>query len=256
MQPRNRSTLTFGLIALVLSGSLALNVVLALALQESFAKLQFARIFPLGFSGDAAEAPIGRTALRSISFWGDSRAALWDKAELANSLSVHDFAHGGATSTQLLLQLLGQPLERTDVAVVQIGINDLHPLGALPANKAQVLEQLRRNILLVREALLARSDVVVLTTLFPPGPVPLWRRLAWDPATLQYVNEVNEQLRRAADGQRVLLLDAHALLGDGNGLLSSRYADGDFFLHVNAEAYSLLNDRLKEMLRLRLPARN
>ena len=232
------------------------NAALALALHESFVKLQFARIFPLGNPNEARPAATADGRKGSIAFWGDSRSAMWGKADLQTQWRVVDEAHGGTTSSQLRLLLRTRPPTRTDFSVVQIGINDLHPLGALGAHKAEILQQLRLNIASIREALLERSDIVVFTTIFPPGPVPLLRRAAWDPLTPQYVREFNEIIRDASDGRRVVLLDAHAALSGADSFLQQKYADADFFLHVNPEAYAVLNAALTQVLERRpLPSK-
>jgi hypothetical protein len=235
-------------LALLLAVSLAANVLLAIALHAAFVKLQFARIFPLGYAVDESLPPAPADARPSMAFWGDSRALLWDKSALDARYRVLDFAHGSKTSAQLLLQLQHAPATRTDVAVVQIGINDLHPLGVLGSDKELVLRRLHENLIAIRDALLTRSDTVVLTTLFPPAPVPLHRRAAWDPRTPEYIADVNDLIRRAADGRQVLLLDAHAVLRDSDGWLSAPYVDADFFLHVNPAAYSRLNEAVRQLL--------
>lgn len=181
---------------------------------------------------------------RSMAFWGDSRSAMWDKTDLQTKWRIVDEAHGATTSSQLRLLLQTLPPSRTDVSVVQIGINDLHPLGALGAHRAEILKQLRLNIVAIRDALLERSDVVIFTTIFPPSPVPVLRRVAWDPLTLQHVREFNEVVRDATDGRRVLLLDAHTILSGADSLLQRQYADSDFFLHVNRNGYAALNAAL------------
>lgn len=240
----------------LLAASVVGNVALALALHESFVKLQFSRIFPLGHANESRPAATSAGHERSMAFWGDSRSAMWDKADLQTKWRIVDEAHGGTTSSQLRLLLQTLPPSRTDVSVVQIGINDLHPLGALGVHKAEILKQLRLNIVAIRDALLERSDVVVFTTIFPPGPVPLLRRAAWDPLTLQHVREFNEVIRSATDGRRVLLLDAHALLSGADSLLQQKYADSDFFLHVNREGYAMLSAALMQVLeRQSLPSK-
>ena len=65
----------------------------------------------------------------------------------------------------------------------------------------------------------------------------------------QYVREVNDAIRQATDGKRVLLLDAHALLSEADAYLAAPFIDGDFFVHVNHEAYSRLNERLRQLVR-------
>lgn len=248
METRQRPRRALWALGILLAASMALNVALAAALQLSFAKIHFGRIFPLGFVPQTRPEPAPAPGQASITFWGDSRAQMWDKAALAASMSVDSDAHGSMTSTQLLLQLAITPVRRSDFALVQIGINDLHPLGALGPEKQKALEALRSNIPRLRDRLLERSDVVVLTTIFPPGTVPLARRLSWDPATLEHIDEVNRIIRASADGQRVIVLDAHALLAGPDALMPDRYGDGDFFLHVNREAYAVLNEKLLELL--------
>lgn len=251
-----RFKLAFAVGSVLLAMSVAANVALALALYDSFAKLHFGRIFSLGYvPGDSP--PRGLPATRpTVTFWGDSRALLWDQSQLAGTFALVDYAHGGITSSQLVLQLQTQPVVPSNFAVVQIGINDLHPLGALGANKKEILDRLGRNVLRVRDALLERSDVVVLTTLFPPGRVPPVRRLAWDSATPRYIEEVNALIRGATDGKRVVLLDAHAQLTGPDSYLAGRFVDCDFFLHVNRDAYSLLNQRLRVLLEAGPPPRS
>jgi lysophospholipase L1-like esterase len=240
------SKLLVGL-GLLLLTSIVGNVLLAMALEASFARLQLARIFPLGFLPEEASlsAAIGHP---SIAFWGDSRARSWAESTALQGRPVLNFAHGAQTSSQLLLQLETAPPVHSDFAVLQIGINDLHPLGALPATKEQVLSRLRANIMAIRDLLLQRSDIVVMTTLFPPGPVPLQRRLAWDPKTPQYIRDINAAIRASADGKRVVLLDAYELLVDTDSGLAEGNADSDFFLHVNPAAYARLNEPLQRIL--------
>jgi len=230
----------------LLAVSLSANVVLMRELRDGFQRLQFARIFPLGYSPD--EKPRSAGSGDSIAFWGDSRAYFWDTDALARDHAIENFAHGAQTSSQLLLQLQSTPAVHSTYSVVQIGINDLHPLGALESRKPQIVSGLNANLIAIRDALLARSDRVVLTTIFPPGPVPLARRLSWDPRTLASIDAANEIIRAAADGKRVIVLDANALLRDRAGVLDARYADGDFFLHVNHAAYARLNSELGRTL--------
>jgi lysophospholipase L1-like esterase len=248
MHPSHRRKLAYGLASLLFVASLGVNFVLALAVYDAFAKIQFGRIFPLGYTPEETPLANSATTSPSISFWGDSRAYLWEKSALRDILTVHDYTHGAITSSQLVLQLRTQPVVPSDYAVVQIGINDLHPLGALGGYNAQIRNQLKQNVLAIRDALLERSKIIVLTTVFPPAHVPLLRRAAWDPRTLQYVHEINEVLRQATDGKRVILLDANALLSDADSFLASQFVDSDFFLHVNPQAYSRLNERLRRIV--------
>ena len=231
-------------VALVALASLVGNALLGNALYRSVAKLNQLRVFPLGAETNNYAITTSADTRRSIAMWGDSRAYLWDAALLATRLHCLNFAHGAQTSSQLLLQLETAPAFHTDVALVQIGINDLHPLGALQTEKGRILAQLQRNLRSIRDQLSARADIVVLTTIMPPDHVPLQRRLFWDGQTLQYITEFNRQLESLVDNKKIFLLDANALLRDNDGFLDAHYVDHDFFLHVNAAAYQVLNAHL------------
>jgi len=223
--------------------SVCANVLLLRGLDSAFGSLQFVRVFPLGYAADDRASRAG-TAAPWIAFWGDSRALGWAKSAAIPSSDTLNAAHGGQTSSQLLLQLRTVPTPRAAVAVVQIGINDLHPLGALAPHRELVLKRLRDNLVDIRDLLRARADTVVLTTVIPPAAVPLARRHAWDPQTEQILLAVNEQIRQLSDGHHVLVLDAHSLLVGPEGKIQKRFEDPDFFLHVNAEAYRVLNEKL------------
>ena len=237
--------------AVALLLSLLLNAVLLFALWDAFGKLQTARMFPLGYDPDGQPPAKAVPTAHSIAFWGDSRAYLWDTRALAGNWAVQNFAHGGQTSAQLLLQLQTTPKAQSEVSIVQIGINDLHPLGVMVGRQAEIVARLRTNLIEIRNQLLARSDVVILTTIFPPGPVPLLRRLAWDPNTRAYIAEVNNELRRVAAHDRVVLVDAYAALDGGSSELAAGFADTDFFLHLNAAGYARLNSEVARVLEAR-----
>ncbi len=231
----------------LLALSVGANVLLLHGLETAFGTIHFGRVFPLGYAADDRAAP-ARTNAPWIAFWGDSRALAWARSAAIPSADTLNAAHGGQTSSQLLLQLRTVPTPRADVAIVQIGVNDLHPLGALEPHRELVLKRLRDNLVDIRELLRGRGETVVLTTVIPPAAVPLARRRAWDPQTEQFLLEVNEQIRRLSDGRQVLLLDAYALLVGPDGKIQKRFEDPDFFLHVNAEAYRVLNEKLLELV--------
>lgn len=248
MSSRIRTKVAIWFIALGLALSLAVNVAMAVALYGTFVKLHFLRIFPLGHVPPDRAAQNAVAGRPTMAFWGDSRAHFWNKVSLADTVAVHDHSHGAMTSSQLLLQLRSESAARTDFAIVQIGINDLHPLGVLQVYQPRAIEQLRDNVIAIRDALLERSDIVILTTIFPPARVPPARRFAWDPTTLQNLADINDLIRKSTDGKRVVLLDAHTLLSDSENYLDENFADGDFFLHVNPGAYVQLNAALRQLL--------
>jgi hypothetical protein len=233
--------------AALLLASVALNVILAYGLAQSFAKLHFSRVFPLGYvdqmqhAASAVDAP-------SVAIYGDSRALMWRTTALPANYRLLNAGHGGQTSRQLLLQLEGAGAVRTTWSVVQTGINDLHPLGALPAHREAIVAGLARNLAAVTDKLLERSDFVVVTTILPPARVPLLRRIFWDQDTLACIAAANAVIRQLGSRSRVFVLDASAALSDPSAYLDPRYADRDFFLHINEQGYAVLNRELSRIV--------
>jgi len=230
--------------------SLTLNVLLGRALLAAFAELQYARIFPVEPPDGARSAGASAvTGTACIAMFGDSRVLMWGAGALGRECPVRNFGRGGFTSSQLLMQLQTVERPRTRWSIVQIGINDIHPIGALPDYKEAVLAGLHSNFAAVVGRLLQRSDFVIVSTIIPPGHVPLRRRLFWDPSTLAYVADVNQSIRLAARRDRIFLLDAAVLLKGSDGYLDPQYADSDFFLHINQRAYDVLNAAVLRILR-------
>jgi lysophospholipase L1-like esterase len=248
----NQSNGSARLLILLLTGALVVsvgaNIWLICELGRAFGKIQFDRNFPLGFVPPADPEPDSPHAA-TLAVYGDSRAAGWGQYLQADSgLSVENLAHGGITSSQLLLQLSTGRAYRSRAALVQIGINDLHPLGVLPSSKLAIVGRLHRNLTLIVERLLERSDVVIVTTIFPPARVPFARRLFWDDGTLGFITSANELIRRLARRDRVVLMDASRILKSSSGEILLKYEDRTFYLHVNQRAYEALSAGLLPVL--------
>ena len=86
--------------------------------------------------------------------------------------------------------------------------------------------------------------MVVVTTIFPTGPVSLVRRMQWSPAIDQAVAEVNEDLKSLAS-EKVVVFDAYSVLQSGGHVPGDLAVDT---LHVNGKAYEKLNGELVKLL--------
>jgi lysophospholipase L1-like esterase len=233
--------------------SIGFNVWLAAALHHAFRDLQFARIFPLGAPPAAHGTARTADAIRpTLAFYGDSRALLWDTKPLVQRFRVVNLAVGAQTSAQLRLQLEAEPRVVSDWAVVEVGINDLHPLGVLGELRETIVTELDRNLGAIVERLLERSTCVVIVTIVPPGSVPWERRWVWDRGTLDAVAAANLGIAKLAhsehNSERIRLLDAARLLAAGRQVLPPQYVSRDSFLHVNGDAYNVLNRALGGIL--------
>jgi lysophospholipase L1-like esterase len=237
-----------------LVASVALNAFMAWQLFDAFRTLQIARIFPLGFAEDRSQQPVAPADRPILAFIGDSRAYHWPTDAWRRSFAVVNHAHGGQTSRQVLLQIRELPEPHVAICVVQVGINDLHPLGVMAQDSERIVAALKANLRDIVAALSARSDLVVVTTIVPAGEVP-WRRVPlWSDVTRAKIVEVNAEIAAiaATAPERVAVLDAYRILRAADAdRLAGQYADRDFFLHVNSAGYARLDEALGELLRQR-----
>jgi lysophospholipase L1-like esterase len=262
------------LLALALLASLALNVFLARAARTALWLFQTTRLDPLGLAALPPEAPAappaeggaeGREGSRRRVgvLLGDSRAAAWPLPPEGPSalgdappgpLAFVQRGVSGHTTAQVRLRYEAHvaPL-RPAVVVLQAGVNDVVALSLLgEARRAPVVAACVENLRAVAERAQAEGAWVVLTTVIPPGRLPLSERL-FGPSgpTERAVAEVNAALR-ALTGPRLRLLDAAALLSDAEGRLRADFQEDPW--HVNAAGYRVLDAELRRVLAALPPA--
>lgn len=241
-----RLTLSLCLVALVVS--LAFNALLFLQARYYYLQLNETNLDPLGlsaFSADSLPHDVPAASTATVVFVGDSRAAQWP---IPAQLKGFSFVNRGINN-QTSAQVLGRfdkhvVLLRPNIIIVQVGINDLKTIALFPERKSAIITNCKANI----QQLVARSvnsgATVILTTIFPIGPVPLTRQPFWSPDIAQAVSEVNAYLR-SLKARNVLILDAYSLLAQ-NGQVQSNYVRDT--LHINVRGYKALNQELTKVL--------
>jgi lysophospholipase L1-like esterase len=239
-----------GLTLLALAASVACNALLYRQANLNYQQLAEVQLDPYGLrrpdfppeSPDAASQ-----GLPVAVFFGDSRARDWPAPHVPGYRFVNR-GIGGQTTEQVRGRFEAHvaPLSPR-VVVVQAGINDLKAIPLLPHRRDEIVAGCKANL---REVVRRAGDgaaTVIVTTIIPPGPVPLERRPVWSPEVERAVEEVNADLRGLASG-RVIVLDAWKLLEDG-GRLRDGY--GRDTLHLNARGYEVLNGGLEDIFRAR-----
>ena len=239
-------TLLLCLVALVVS--LAFNALLFIQARYYYLQLNEINLDPLGlraFSADSLPQDVPAASTATVVFFGDSRAEMWPAP---TNLKGFSFVNRGI-NTQTSAQVLGRfdrhivPLQ-PNIIIVQVGINDLKTIPLFPEQKAVIIANCKANI----QQLVARSlnsgATVILTTIFPTGPVPLTRQLFWSPEIAQAVDEVNAYLY-LLKARNILILDTYSLLAE-NGQVQSNYVRDT--LHINIRGYKVLNQELTKVL--------
>jgi lysophospholipase L1-like esterase len=180
-----------------------------------------------------------------VLFYGDSRAQAWPPPAGPLPFDIANRALSGQTTTQALHRLAADlaPL-RPDAVVLQVGVNDLKCLPFFRGLERRIIDECKANIRRIVAECLDLGATVVLTTIFPIGPVPFYRRPFWTDAVRDAVLEVNRDLASLGSDQ-VRIFDAHALLLHGAAVARPYTMDT---LHINKAGYEHLNAHLVEAL--------
>lgn len=249
MQNRKRLfplALFLSIIALVVS--LVVNIFLFSQAKSYYLQLNKINLDPLGlqsFSGDSLADRSSTHSPVTVVFFGDSRAAMWVEPDNINDVSFINRGIGSQTSTQVLGRFDQHILPlHPNIIVVQVGINDLKTIPLFPKQKATIISNCKTNIHKIVARAVKQDATVILTTIFPIGPVPLIRQPFWSPDVAKAVEDVNAYLY-SLKAKNVLILDAYSLLVEEQHVKSQYIYDT---LHINPRGYQVLNQELKKML--------
>lgn len=180
---------------------------------------------------------------------GDSRAADWGLPQLPGWCVVN-LGAGGMTSAELrrsVAPMLDSGTPR--VVVIQAGINDLKILGVRPELKEEIVSQCVSNLVALVDRAERRGARVLVTTVWPTGPVSLTRRFVWGPEIEAGVLDCNRRLRAALQARpQVQLVDlfSDVTRGGAAGQSETLYRDT---LHFTPAAYALFTAKLASLLK-------
>lgn len=241
--------IALAILSVLLIISVACNVLLFRQGGSYYRQLNATALDPLGIEAypqDMLGEQPAATAQRLVVFFGDSRAAEWPPpASVRGFVCVNRGVYGQTT-----IQALGRfdahvaPL-RPDVVVIQAGINDLKTLPLFPERRVAIIADCQANIREIVARSVALGTTVVVTTIFPLGPVPLERRLFWSDDVGVAIEEVNAFIRTLS-AEKVIVLDAAAILS-GEDRQARREFSRDL-LHLEPAAYQALNRELEPIL--------
>lgn len=244
-----------GLVLAAIAGSILLNFALFGQAKKYYLELNQTRLDPVGLSYFPAQ-DVARTDSFRVVFFGDSRAASWifPSPPPASNSDNYEFINRGIpsqTSVQTVQRFSAhvRPL-KPDVVVVQVGINDLKTIALFPERREVIATNCRANIKRIVEDSRKLGAVVVLTTIFPVGEVPLARKPFWSDAIAVSVTELNAYIATLAENKtgddKTLLFDAFSLLVDSRGMMAQKYSLDE--LHLNEQGYGVLNQALMPLI--------
>jgi lysophospholipase L1-like esterase len=248
------SHFTLAILLVALLASVVLNLFLAIQSRQYYLQLNETRLDPLGLSSYSPDTfqNDANSGKATVVFFGDSRAANWPPPDLARFEFVNR-GIGAQTSAQALQRFdyHVKPLHPR-VVLVQVGINDLKTIPLFPERKEAIIASCQNNIQRIVTQSVDGGAIVILTTIFPIGEVPLERQPFWSLDVAKAVREVNTFIR-PLEAQDVIVLDAYSILSNESGMMRDEYAQD--MLHLNAAGYAVLNEHLMPILRDEIPGR-
>lgn len=232
---------------LFLLASLFLNIFLYLQLRKYYTLLYVVELDPLGLSyfRESTNSPESADTSRTVVLFGDSRAAQWPSPPI-KGFQIINRGIGNQTSAQVVGRFDEhiKPLN-PDIIVIQLCINDLKTIPLFPERKGQIIQDCKANLQDIVQASLEQHSIVVLSTIFPIGKIPLERRLVWSDEIEASRREVNDFIRSLA-ADRVIVFDTERLLSDDKGKMKQDYSFDT--LHLNEAGYQALNLELIQIL--------
>jgi lysophospholipase L1-like esterase len=236
------------LLIITLLASGMLNILCVRRVLDYYQSLQLFRLDPIGASVFAAENEQLQEPepekVRVILF-GDSRIAYWDPLPSLKNCQLINRGIGGQTTAQTLLRLEGDVLQlKPAIVVLQVGINDLKTIGIFPESKNDIISLCRENINIIVDQIVENDIQAVLLTIFPPGPVDLFRKPIWSDDICHGIEEVNKMIMELED-RGVTVLDCDSILTSG-GSIRPEYAKDT--LHLTSAGYEALNNSLSPVL--------
>ncbi len=245
MKP-NHIAITLLSIALLIS--IALNFILFKRGEQYYLQLNATRLDPVGLSfyPQGTDQHSNSTTQKRVVFFGDSRASNWTFPAGLNQFQFVNRGIGAQTSAQVLERFDDHivPLQ-PQVIIVQVGINDLKTIPIFPDQKASIIANCQANLERIVSQSLDLGAIVILTTIFPLGEVPLERKLFWSADVAEAIEEVNAFIY-SLERENVIVFDTTPILANEKGVVRPEYSRD--LLHLTDAGYDALNEELVRIL--------
>ncbi len=243
-----RSALSWLCVVLALMAALLTAFAMHVA-KRFYAEARAAAVFPHHLHRFAAEnrALLPKRDKRIVLF-GDSRVVQWVNFPAEQGVEVISRGVSGETSAQMRARFEQDVLALDpDMVVLQLGINDLVAIGALPDRRTEIVSQCAENLNYFVETLGARSVRVILLTIIPPARPALWRRPFWDDAIAAEAEALNRNWTARPAPPWLHVVDARAALQDGAGNWRADVVADT--LHLTPRGYEYLNAAVAPLIR-------
>ena len=227
--------------------AIAINILLYKYAFKYYRTSNQIRLDPLGLQHVSPRIPSlskNDTGKPVVLFYGDSRAAQWPFPNTDNYRFIN-LGIAYQTTAQIYRRSFFQEklLEKADIIVIQMGINDLKNIAIFPSRQEQIVQNCQNNIKLLTDKLGKMQKHVILSTIFPTGKPGFLRQFFWSEKVTSACKEVNSFIRSLA-GNNITILDAFSSVNIDH--FNAVYAKN--LLHLNLTGYKTVNLELLHIL--------
>ncbi len=239
------TTLIFAILLLLLA--LLFAGLYAISFRNNYKAYNLLKIDPLE-TGRLRSAKHDKSEINAdIWMIGDSRIARWDTELLETGLQIANLGMEGQTSTQILYRFKNDlGIDTPDIAILEVGINDLKVIGLDTELVEPVTENLYKNIEEISDLCKGHNVTLIIINVFPVGKIELTRRPMWNSAVNEAIRSFNETLKGYCDDQTIFYFDAFGLLSGEDERVKKEFRDD--FLHINKNGYEALSVKLTKMI--------
>ncbi|AKG19947.1 SGNH/GDSL hydrolase family protein [Calothrix sp. 336/3] len=229
-----------------LGGSIFLNFILYEQAKKYYFELNETRLDPVGLNYYPANSQKFTTKQKlRVIFFGDSRAESWKSP----NIDKYEFLNRGISSQTSIqsLQRFSSHMGslKPDIVVIQVGINDLKTIALFPDRRNEIVRNCQASIKEIVEASKKLGAIAIVTTIFPPGEVPLKRQPFWSDEIGKAVKETNAYIATLAD-EKTIIFDTSPILVNSQGLILQNYQLDE--LHLKEQGYVALNQELVRLI--------
>lgn len=186
-----------------------------------------------------------RERIKRIVLFGDSRIYQWNPSPVIEGFEFINRGVPGETSAQSLLRITNDVIQlKPDIVIIQIGGNDFNSIAIFPEMEDYIMINYEKNINSIIKELQKNNIMTIILSIFPFGPVDLYRLPLWTDNIRGTISIANKNLQKQ-NSPDILFIDCDKIFLDGNKMKKTYSQD---MLHITPEGYIKLNDLVTQNL--------
>jgi lysophospholipase L1-like esterase len=236
-------------LVVLLSVSLLANALLYRSAVRLYSRSKITRALPVNeerfAAANASLEPRGKRT--RVVLFGDSRIHSWSELPELERTQFVNRGISGETTAQMRYRFDTDVLAlEPDVVVIQAGVNDLIAASLTETRAREIVQKTGSNLQYFIDQLSSRGIHTVYLEIIPTSEPSLSRRLVWNEAVSDYIDQVNASIRPPGGPGRLTVIDTGKWLLDETGeWIEGLSRDA---LHLSPEGYLRLNQAVEAAL--------